>query len=150
MASLISSDDKTTLNSIMEDQHDTFARPIICYKDAVKTVSTKSTSFNSVYGNAGATTSIVNTPQPITVNARVQYEKKYPQEYLEDGNINSQLKVNIDEGRVRIKIKSSDFANVKECKRFEFDSRVFYLDSDFRAHGLFDAQYYTFYVNSDQ
>ena len=42
-------------------------------KEAQKTVSTPSSSFNSVYGTAGATTSIVNVTQSGPFKARVKY-----------------------------------------------------------------------------
>lgn len=146
MASLISDSEKTTLNSALEDQADTFSRDLICYKDAKQTVTAPSESFNSIYGNAGATTSITYTPQSITVQARIQYAKNYNEEQFTDVESDSQLKLEIPNGKVRIKIKSSDFAQVKDCKRFKFDGSMFYKDSDFRGHGLFDVQYYTFLV----
>ena len=63
MASLISDSEKTSLNEVMDDQHDTFARAVTVIKDPIKTVPTPSSSFNSIYGNAGATTPIVIRPR---------------------------------------------------------------------------------------
>lgn len=150
MASLLTDVEKATLKSAMADQHDTFAREITYYKDAKQTVSAPSNSFNSIYGRNGATTSISYTPQSFTVNARVLYSHQFDQDVFHDNESDSELKIRIDDGSVRIKIKASDFANVKEAKRFEFDNRKFYIDSDFRGHGLFDVQYYTFYVKPEQ
>jgi len=150
MASLLTTAEKDTLNSAMLDQHDTFARAITVYKDAVQTVSTPSKSFNSIYGNAGATTSITYAPQSSSVNARVQYSHQFDQKLFHDEQSDSQLKIKMDEGTVRIKIKAADFAVVKEAKRVEFDSRTFFIKSDFRGHGLFDTQYYTFYVQPSE
>lgn len=42
MASLISDSEKTSLNAVMDDQHDTFARPVTVIKDPIKTVPTPS------------------------------------------------------------------------------------------------------------
>lgn len=146
MASLLTSTEKTSLNSVMEDQHDTFARLVTCYKDAVETISTQSPSFNSIYGNAGATTSITYTPQSFQIYARIQYSNRYDENLFADGMSDSQLKIQMQDGKVRLKIKAADYANVKESKRIEFDNQQFYIDSDFRGHGLFDSQFYTFHV----
>jgi len=130
----------------MNDQHDTFARLITVYKDATQTVSTPSNSFNSIYGNAGATTSISYTPQSFQIYARILYDKTYDEDYFADGNLDSQLKIKMGEGKIRIKIKAADYETVSQCKRLEFDGAQYYIDSDFRAHGLFDVQFYTIFV----
>ena len=149
MASLITAAEKSALNSVMNSVHDTFSRLITVYKDAVQTVTTQSTSFNSIYGNAGATTSITYTPQSSQIYAAILYAKRFDEDYFADQQ-DSQLKIKMQEGRIRVKIKASDYSTVKDGKRFEFDGQQFFRDSDFRAHGLFDVQFYTFYVKSSQ
>jgi|TARA_R110000824_G_scaffold43099_2_gene126459 hypothetical protein len=143
MASLITAAEKTTLNNVMDDQHDTFARAVTIYKDAVETVSTQSSSFNSIYGNAGATTPITYTPQSETVQARIQYGTDFSEDYFTSSKSPNQIKVYIPEGLVRMKIKSSDLSALQEAKRIEFDSQKFSIYGDFRGHGLFDSQFYT-------
>jgi|DEB0MinimDraft_10_1074344.scaffolds.fasta_scaffold173427_1 tRNA threonylcarbamoyladenosine modification (KEOPS) complex Pcc1 subunit len=149
MASLITAAEKSALNSVMNSVHDTFSRLITVYKDAVQTVTTQSTSFNSIYGNAGATTSITYTPQSSQIYAAILYARRFDEDYFADQQ-DSQLKIKMQEGRIRVKIKASDYSTVKDGKRFEFDGQQFFRDSDFRAHGLFDVQFYTFYVKSSQ
>ena len=149
MASLMTSAEKSALNSVMNSVHDTFSRLITVYKDAAQTVTTQSTSFNSIYGNAGATTSITYTPQSSQIYAAILYARRFDEDYFADQQ-DSQLKIKMQEGRIRVKIKASDYSTVKDGKRFEFDSQQFFRDSDFRAHGLFDVQFYTFYVKSSQ
>ena len=59
------------------------------------------------------------------------------------------MKVNRPDGGslVRIKLKIEDFEYIKEAKRIELDGRMFHIDSDPRAHGLFDViQFYTLYL----
>jgi len=143
MASLISSSEKSALNSVMNSQHDTFARAITIIKDAKEVVTTSSSSFNSIYGNAGATTSVTYTEQSSTVQARVQYGRRYDEQYFSDSGAPSELKVDIPEGLVRIKIKADDYSTVKAAKRIRFDNQEFSIYSDFRGHGLFDSQFYT-------
>lgn len=149
MASLITAAEKSALNSVMNSVHDTFSRLITVYKDAVQTVTTQSTSFNSIYGNAGATTSITYTPQSSQIYAAILYARRFDEDYFADQQ-DSQLKIKMQEGRIRVKIKASDYSTAKDGKRFEFDGQQFFRDSDFRAHGLFDVQFYTFYVKSSQ
>lgn len=150
MSSLLTSTEKSALNSIMNDQHDTFARLVTVYKRAKETVSTPSTSFNSIYGNAGATTSITYTPQSAQIYARIMYNKSYDEDYFSDSEADSQLKIKMQEGKIRLKIKAADYSTVKDCLRLEFDNGVYFVDSDFRGHGLFDVQFYTFFVKSSQ
>jgi len=142
MASLISDSEKTTLNNVMDDQADTFSRPVTVIKDPVVTVPTASSSFNSIYGNAGATTPITYTEQSSTVQVRIQYGSM-GEDYFTASKSPNQIKVDIPEGQVRMKIKASDYSSVSEAKRIKFDNQEFSVYSDFRGHGLFDTQFYT-------
>ncbi len=150
MASLITSAEKSALNSVMSDQHDTFARLVTVYKRAKETVLTPSVSFNSVYGNAGSTTSITYTPQSTQIYARIMYNKSFDEDYFSDTEADSQLKIKMQEGKIRLKIKADDYEVTKDALRLEFDNGVYFIDSDFRGHGLFNVQFYTFFVKSSQ
>ena len=143
MASLISDSEKATLHSVMDDQADTFSRAVTIVKDPIVTVPTHSSSFNSIYGNAGATTPITYTEQSSTIQARIQYGAQMDEDYFTASKSPNQIKVDIPEGLVRMKIKASDYATVSEAKRVEFDDQKFSIYSDFRGHGLFDTKFYT-------
>lgn len=143
MASLISDSEKTALNSIMLTQHDTFARTVTVVKDAKETVTTASSSFNCIYGNAGATTSVTFTEQSVTIQARIQYSRNYDEAYFTDAQSPNELKVDIPEGMVRMKIKAADLCCVQAAKRIRFDNQDFSIYGDFRGHGLFDSQFYS-------
>ena len=148
MASLLTQAEKDTCNAAMDDLHDTFARDVTVFKDAVVTVSTPSQSFNTIYGNAGATTSKTYTPQSSTVSARILYGKDYSTDYFANSQSDSQLKIFLPEGQVRMIFKASDYATVSEAKRIEFDDQKFAINSDFRAHGVFGVKFYTIYLKS--
>ncbi len=154
MASLLTDAEKTTCNNAMDDLHDTFARDVTVYKDAVVTVKSYSSqenpsqSYNTIYGNAGAVTPITYTPQSSTVSARILYGKNYTEDYFANSQSNSQLKIFLPEGEVRMIFKAADYATVSEAKRIEFDSQKFAIDSDFRAHGVFGVKFYTIYLKS--
>ena len=64
-------------------------------------------------------------------------------DYFTSSKSPNQIKVDIPEGLVRMKIKASDYATVSEAKRVEFDDQKFSIYSDFRGHGLFDTKFYT-------
>ena len=98
MASLITAAEKSALNSVMNSVHDTFSRLITVYKDAVQTVTTQSTSFNSIYGNAGAATSITYTPQSSQIYAAILYARRFDEDYFADQQ-DSQLKIKMQEGQ---------------------------------------------------
>ena len=145
MASLLTVADKTSLNEAMDSLHDTFARDIQIIKEAKKTVATTNAAFNSVYGTAGATTSINYVSQSGTYKARVQYLRQ-EEDYFSDSQLDSQLKIKTPAGSVRIKVSGDAHSYLKDAKRVQFDSRRFTIFSDYRPHGLFDARYYTYYL----
>ena len=80
--------------------------------------------------------------------ARIRYDTDRSLEFF--GEADSQIKVNrTDKGsQVRIKLKVEDYVYIKDAKRVEFDGRMFHVDSDPRAHGLFDVQFYTLFLRS--
>ena len=145
MASLLTAAEKTTLNEAMDSLHDTFAREVQIIKEAVKTVTTASAQFNSVYGTAGASTSVTYTPQSGTYKARVQYLRQ-DEDYFTDSQLDSQLKIKMPAGSVRIKVSGDAHTYLKDAKRVQFDDRRFTIFSDYRPHGLFDARYYTYFL----
>lgn len=132
----------------MNDLHDTFARDVSVYKDAVITVSTPSQSYNTIYGNAGATTPISYTPQSSTVSARILYGRDYTSDFFASSQSDSQLKIFLPEGQVRMIFKAADYSTVSQAKRIEFDSQKFAINSDFRAHGVFGVKFYTIFLKS--
>ena len=148
MASLLTDAEKTTCNNAMNDLHDTFARDVTVYKDAVVTVSTPSQSYNTIYGNAGATTPITYTPQSSTVSARILYGRDYSTDFFASSQSDSQLKILLPEGQIRMIFKAADYSTVSEAKRIEFDSKKFAIYSDFRAHGVFGVKFYTIFLKS--
>ena len=145
MASLLTASDKTTLNEAMDSLHDTFARDVQIIKEAVKTVTSSNAQFNSVYGTAGASTSITYVPQSGTYKARVQYLRQ-EEEYFSDSQLDSQLKIKMPAGSVRLKVSSDAHGYLKDAKRVQLDQRRFTIFSDYRPHGLFDARYFTYYL----
>ncbi len=112
----------------------------------MRRATTSSTSeFNSVYGTAGSTTSVVNVTQSGSYKARVQYMNQN-EEYFADSQLDSQLKIKMPAGSVRIKVSGDAHSYLKDAKRVQLDGRRFTIFSDYRPHGLFDARFYTYYL----
>jgi len=147
--SLISNSEKTALNAVIDDIHETFAREITVFKEASKVVIITDPNFNPLYNTAGQTTSYVNTPISRTFKARIKYEDDIGKRYWSEGGLNSQIKLEVIVGSVRLKINAEDYEFIKDARRFDVDGKRYVLNSTFRPHGLFDNKYYTLYLKPD-
>ena len=63
-----------------------------------------------------------------------------------DGNINSQVGIQLIEGSVRITVDPDGFNLLKEAKRVEFEGRKYTISSKGTATGMFGPRYYYFYL----
>ena len=147
--SLISDSEKTALNAVIDDIHETFAREITVFKEASKVVIITDPNFNPLYNTAGQTTSYVNTPISRTFKARIKYEDDINRRYWSEAGLNSQIKLEAIVGSVRLKINADDYEFIKDARRFDVDGKRYVLNSTFRPHGLFDNKYYTLYLKPD-
>jgi len=146
MGSLINDAHKAFLESAMDEIHETFARDLICIKEANKVIMSTDPNYNFLYKNVrGSVSSVKNVINQKTIKARILYVGRQ-QEDLFDAQTSAQLKVEKVAGEVRIKVGKADYEYLKGTKRAEFDGRVFTMTSDERPHGLFTPQYYTFYL----
>ena len=147
--SLLSDSEKTALDLVMEDVHETFARTITVFKEASEVVIITDPNFNPLYNTAGQMTSIVNAAVYKQFKARIYYNNDIGKEYWSESSVNTQIKLQAVVGTVRLKIKAEDYEYIKDGRRFDLDGRRFVLNSSFRGHGLFDSQYYTLYLKPD-
>jgi hypothetical protein len=146
MGSYLSDKDKLHLASQFNNLHDTFARDIIVYKEAQKVIVSTDPNYNYIYNNSGPTTSIENVPQKKTFKARIFYDYNREMEYFGEANAQTKVERVSANDRVRIKLKKADYDFIKDAKRIEFDGRMFFIDSDARAHGLFNVDFYTLFL----
>lgn len=147
--SLLTSAEKAALEAVFDDIHETFARTITVFKEASNVVIITDPNYNPLYRTAGQTTSVVNTPVYRTFKARIKYEDDVGKKYWSEQGLNSQIKLQVVVGSVRIKIDQEAYDFVKDGLRFDVDGRRYVLNSTFKAHGLFDIQYYTLYLKPD-
>jgi len=147
MTSFLSDGEKKALSEQFNDLHDTFAREIVVYKEAKKIVVSTDPGYNYIYNETSAAeTSIKNVPQKISMMARILYDDNRDTEYYGEFSASTKIKRVASASRVRIKLKKDDYLVFKDAKRIEFDGRMFLIDSDPRAHGLFDVYFYTLYL----
>lgn len=149
MASLLSDAEKAQIKSDFSSIHDSFARDIVCYKDAEQVVISTDPNYNPLYGTAGQTTSIVNTPVYQTFKARIFYKDDFKKDYFSERELPVQMKIKEVLGTVRIKVDASAYSFLKDCKRFDIDGSRYVLNSEPRPHGILDVQYYSFYLKPD-
>ena len=145
--SLISDSQKNTIKAIIDDIHETFARNITVYEEGKKILISASSEFNGIYGKtASGSSSTQTTVVSHTVKARIKYINSREQN-LADGNINSQLDIELIDGSVRITVDESGFTILKEAKRCEFEGRKYTIQSKGNPTGIFGPQYYHFYLS---
>ena len=147
MPSLINLSRQNKVTAALADLHDTFSREIVVYKNAKKVAISSSPQYNSIYGNAGSSTSIDYETVSATFMARIYYIKS-DEEHFSDLNSNkgSQNKIIMPQGSVKIVVDPDGYLYIKEARKVEFDGITFAIRSDGNPMGLFANQYYEFYL----
>tara|TARA_B110000483_G_scaffold165381_1_gene195764 strand:+ start:631 stop:1110 length:480 start_codon:yes stop_codon:yes gene_type:complete len=144
--SLISDSQKTSIKSIIDDIHETFARNITVYKDGVKVLIASSQEYNGIYGKTySGESSTSTTSESHIVKARIKYINANEQS-LSDGQINSEFGIKVIDGSVRITVDASGFNILKEAKRCEFEGGKYEIATKGNPTGIFGPQYYHFYL----
>ena len=144
--SLISDSQKNTISAIIDDIHETFARSITVYEEGKKVLIAASSEYNGIYGRTGGgTTSTSTTSVSHTIKARIKYIDA-KEANLADGNIGSQLDIELVDGSVRITVDAAGFNILKEAKRCEFEGGKYEIVSKGNPTGIFGPQYYHFYL----
>ena len=105
-------------------------------------------TFNGVYGRhfVGRNKTTKKTTVQHTIKARIKYINAREQN-LADGNIGSQLDIDLIDGSVRITVDADGFDILKEAKRCEFEGRKYTINSKGNPTGIFGPQYYHFYLS---
>ena len=144
--SLINDENKTDMQNVMKSIHNTFARDIKFIKDAKRIILSTDPHYNYLYKTVrGSVSTIKREITEKTFKARVLYVGRQD-EGLFDSEANAQIKVEKNVGEVRIKVDSTGHSYLKDAKRVELDGRLFTVSTDERPHGLFEPQFFTFYL----
>ena len=147
MASLLTSAEKTAINSALSDIHDTFARDIYVYVKEASSVPAE-LNYNPLYGRTKNTAKISSetTLTKHTFTARVFYKNEQKEDVI-DGN--GQMNLMASEGQIRIKVKSDAYEKIKICSKIEVDNELYIVDGDAKVIGPFDAQFYSIFLKRE-
>jgi hypothetical protein len=147
MPSLINIANQLKVTAAFANLHDTFSREITVYKNSRQVTIASSPQYNSIYGNAGSSSNTVNETVSSSFMARIYYIKM-DEEFLSDSNSNrgSQNKIIMPQGSVKIVVDPAGYAFIKEARKVEFDGKTFSIKSDGIPMGLFENQYYEFFL----
>lgn len=150
---LLSQAEMADMLAARSNQFATFARAFTLYQDAIQTTLILDPNWNPLTFGGQNQTGNPATPQPITISGCILYDKQqewsYARPYVGRGPNEGQLKIKDQTTRsVRIKVDPSGYALLggpNAAKVVEIDGFTFNLESVARPHGLFGAEYYTFY-----
>lgn len=151
MSSYLSNAIITGYSGILKNHHDTFARPILVYKNGNQTIlsTTDPNAFNFAYP---IEEQVNITYQPISGRfmARVYYPNKQETNFVSTNSI-SETAPSINflnpKGLVRLKVERTGdgFIYLKDAKEAIIDGYTCVVYLDDRPHSLFEPQFATFY-----
>lgn len=142
MASLISDLEKSSLQSVFNDIHDTFKRKIKFYRKGKIVAFSKDPNFNPLFKKTSVDTEV----QEQEIEARVFYIKsKAKKEQLRPSSEND-VSFEQETADIRIKIQESDFGFFKGVERIYVDDSIYIISSPAIPHGLFSTGFRTIYL----
>jgi hypothetical protein len=140
MPSLVSTTERAILTGIFNNIFDTFQRPIIIYKEPIKTsVSVSPASMVFGFGESQGEDNFNYTEVSGIYPAVIRY-----QEQITD--LNGDLNAFLSAGTVHVKVRGDcrDFINQGKNEKFVVDGRTFYLDGDEKKQTFLDSEFYIF------
>lgn len=147
MAGFLSSNMESTINTMYDTLHDTFAQTITVFKNSKRTVISTNSRYNNIYGrtNTGSKSNIEYTTESQSFEARVYYINM-EEEYLSnnENQQGTQNKIILPSGSVKIVVKSDAYEFLQEARRVELDGIRFAIKSDGEPSGLTTNKFYTF------
>ena len=142
MASLISTSEKIILSGVFDDVFDTFKRPIVVYKEPIKTIETINEAARFGYEEEANITNYTYAVQSGSFYAIIKYQDK------QDENYQAQLNGPLPIGEVRIKVKKEcrDFIENGKTEKLEFDTKSWNVVSDDSVKRFLDSEYFVYYL----
>ena len=143
MAGFLSSNMESTINTMYDTLHETFARTITVFKNSKRTVISTTSRYNNIYGrtDTGSRSNVEYTTESQSFEARVYYVNM-DEEFL--SNDQTQNKIILPNGSVKIVVKSDAYEFLQEARRVELDGIRFSIKSDGSPRGLTINKFYTF------
>ena len=144
--SLLTAQQKSSIQSVFDKIHNTFKIPISIYKkEKVVFIATNDT-YNALYDRERNSPQQREQVKKYDKFARVLYDQKQEKIFL-----NSQTNVGIPDplGEVRLKVDEETYNLINGSERIELDGRSWNLHGDPARTGPFDSQYYVLYLKRE-
>lgn len=139
---LIPPSDKSNIDSVFDDLHDTFAREITIYKALKKTFVATNSTYNALYSRVANQQGNEKEVEGVKVKARISY---FISTYKED-EYNSGTGISVPDDSVRIKIDEAGYKLISQSKDIEIDGELFDVISDPAKAGMFSVKYYQIFL----
>lgn len=153
MPSFISTGEKAALQAVMRSQAETWEEDIVVFKEPEKLIISTDPNYNPFQRNDQNIFNPTNEPSGYVIKARILYQNRQEAPFslpYVGGNLDTaQLKDRAAEGIVRIKVNASGYAIMQEAKKVLFDNFMFTVETLERPHGLFNREYYTYFLKRD-
>lgn len=150
MASLLTDEQKSQAESLLNDLHDTYKKKIFYFKEREVLTLSASSNFNYIYGEDGndvnKTTEIVSGYFMGRILWLDPIAKKYPNFTYQNENIPMLINKNI----ARLKVDVQGYEIIKNSKQIKLpDDRIYKVQSSPKPIGAFDnLNYYSILLES--
>lgn len=137
---------RKSISSILDNVHVTFARTITAFKNGEIVSLATNSEYNSFYKRRAANTEFTEVSQDFL--ARIRYVKAEEEMFkFNDGNAdqNSQHKIVLPAGSVKIKVDKNAHEFIRGAKRIELDGQRFSIISNARQIAMFGPEYSPYY-----
>lgn len=153
MSSILSNAVKNLYQTQFNLIHDTFARPILIFRQGQNVVISSNPGNNQFFSNAPFNDTVQTVAVSGSFNARILYSKREDLEMFEPFGIRKlggdQVNIQKEAGAVRIKLDPTGASYLFDAKRCTFDGDVFTIRTSKRPHGLFTPNFYDFYLQKE-
>lgn len=142
--SFLTDAEKTAINSVFDELHDTFKRSITVYRIGKSALVATDASFNGMYEKTlGKQGGAKPTYTKTTIYARIKYFSKAE---LAGPDLQGQTGVYIPSGTVRLKVTAADYESLKGAEKIEIDGQLYKLLAMPVAVGPFGVNHYAIYL----
>lgn len=147
MPSFLSASEKTAINSVLTDLHDTFSKDVYIYMANVPDVADDS-DYNPLYGRSSDQSFGSDSYELIkeTISARVHYLNE--QKEVND-QLGGQMNLSVSQGVIRLKVDSAGMEKIKTAQKVEVDDVLYSPISDPKIVGPFGSQYYMIFLRRE-
>lgn len=146
---MLSEAQKTAAAALLDIAFDTFKRPtpIVIYKTPLQTIVSTNLNYNFAYPDNNPDVEIEFTPQTGQFDATIQYIDSVDAEKLPI--VANSIKFDKSKHVIRMSVRMSGRALLLDAERIEFDGDNHVILNSGRPRGLFEPNYYDFYLQQE-